>query len=74
MSPETPVSSPGAGRRLAASFTHALGQISTLVGPAPRMPYPDTRRTAAQALQGDWERLGGDMRKAAAKVPEFERG
>jgi hypothetical protein len=57
-----------AGRYLREGFATGLADmVSVAVRPDTR-PFPGTRRLAAEALRGDWERLGGDMRKAVTRV------
>jgi hypothetical protein len=58
---------------LVGAFVCALGQLTSLDGSPSRDAWPDTRRTPAEALRGDWERLGGDMRRAARKALAVER-
>ncbi len=57
-----------AGRRLQEGFLSGLADIVSVMGPPGRRPLPGAGRTAADALRGDWERLGGDMRKAVDQV------
>jgi hypothetical protein len=57
-----------AGRYLQRGFVTGLADIVSVVGPTRHRPFPGTYKTAAEALGGDWERLGGDMRKAVDQV------
>lgn len=54
------------GESLGMRIADALGGLILL------LPRPAARRrrrpSAEEAFRGDWERLGKDMRKAAAKV------
>ena len=52
---------------IARGFAHGLGQAVSVTGGSARLAFPNTSRSAAEALQGDWNKLGGDMRRAVAK-------
>lgn len=54
------------GRFVATGFALGLSQMVNVWG-APTY-RPPVHRTAADALRGDWEKLGGDMRKAVETV------
>ncbi len=57
-----------AGRYLREGFATGLADmVSVAIRPDTR-PFPGTRRSAADSFRGDWERLGGDMRKAITRV------
>ena len=63
---------PRKGRRLEvvfAGFVHGIGQAVTVTGGKSRYAFPEPR-TPAEALKGDWDKLGGDMRQAVSKVLE----
>lgn len=52
-----------------AGLVARLGDMITIIGPrGDARPFPGTGRTVAEALGSDWEKLGGDMRRAVAKV------
>jgi len=53
---------------LVTGFTTGLAQAVSNTGYASRRSFPAVGRSSADALRGDWVKLGGDMRKAAAKV------
>jgi hypothetical protein len=55
-------------RDIAAGFVHGLGQMVSVKGVPARRAFPDTRRSPADALKGDWDKLGQDMRRAARTV------
>lgn len=61
------------GSEFAHSFVAGLADMITF-GPRhdPR-PFPGTGRTDAEALKGDWDKLGGDMRRAVNKVAGAKR-
>ncbi|TAH67436.1 MAG: hypothetical protein EWM45_07810 [Rhodopseudomonas palustris] len=59
-----------AAGRVADSFVQGIAQMGTLTMSERRKPAP--RKTAAEALRGDWARLGGDMERAVRKVKERE--
>lgn len=50
------------------AIQHGLSQLSSVASPPPRHRFPPTDRSAADALRGDWDKLGGDMRRAVDKV------
>ncbi len=56
-------------------FMTRLGDLITVIGPrGGARPFPGTGRTVAEALGSDWEKLGGDMRRAVDRVvPVGER-
>lgn len=56
------------GRSGKYKIAFGLGTLAALAGGQSLLKYPDTHRTAGQALKGDWDRLGGDMRRASNKV------
>jgi hypothetical protein len=60
-------------RTLAGAFIRGLGATVSLTGVRDLRPFPGTRMDAAEALRGDWERLGGDMRSAVRKVNAARR-
>jgi hypothetical protein len=53
---------------LARGFVTGWAQATSVIGLHATRPFPTTQRTAAQALGDDWEKLGGDMRRAMAKA------
>lgn len=57
-----------AGRYVALGFITGLGQMVSIHGTADARPFPGTRRSEAEALRGDWIKLGGDMRSAVRTV------
>lgn len=50
-------------RSVAAGVAHGLTQIGTLGASGSLSAFP-APRSVASALKSDWERLGGDMRRA----------
>ncbi len=55
------------GGRVGRGFVTGLAQATSIVGLHPVRPVP-TQRTPAQALGGDWEKIGGDFQRAMAKA------
>ena len=53
------------GLALAEGFSRGLAQAVS--GGAPHKSFPRVR-TPAEALKGDWVKLGGDMREAVERV------
>ena len=51
-----------------AGFVTGLAQMVTITGFRDSRPFPGTGKTAAEALRSDWEKLGGDMRRAAIRA------
>jgi hypothetical protein len=58
----------GVVKGAARGFIHGLGQLVSIGASTPRIAFPDTKRSPAEALKGDWDKLGGDMKRAATKV------
>lgn len=57
------------GRFLARSFVSGLAQAVSVTGVVRiDRPFPSSHGTASDALRGDWEKLGGDMRKAVDRA------
>jgi hypothetical protein len=56
------------GAGVAGGFFHGLAQMISIRGAPARRKFPDTRRSVAEVLQGDWDKLGGDMRRATERV------
>ncbi len=56
------------GSSFASGFVTGLAQAVSVTGAPGAHRFPRTDRTAAEALRGDWERLGGDMRRAVDKA------
>jgi hypothetical protein len=48
-------------------FVDSLAQAISITGTGPRHKFPPMR-TPSEALKGDWDKLGGDMRRAVDKV------
>jgi hypothetical protein len=59
-----------ASRNIQAGFTAGLSDMISIVGYSENRPFPGTHRSDADALRGDWEKLGGDMRKAVDRVSQ----
>lgn len=55
-----------AAARVTEGVVHGFAQMGSLGYSDVREPAP--RKTATEALRGDWERLGGDMERAIEKV------
>ncbi len=55
------------GGQVGRGFVTGLAQATSIVGLHPVRSFPP-QRTAAQALGGDWEKLGGDFQRAMAKA------
>ena len=55
-----------AAARVTESVIHGFAQMGSLGHSDVREPAP--RKTAMEALHGDWVRLGGDMERAIEKV------
>jgi len=51
-----------------ANFANGLAQVVSTAGYSSRRTFPAVGRSSAEALRGDWIKLGGDMRRAANKV------
>jgi hypothetical protein len=56
------------GRVFAIGFVTGLAQAVSVTGAPSSHKFPRTDRSAAEALRGDWERLGKDMRRAVEKA------
>ena len=66
--------SASSGRAIARGFVPGLSQAVSVTGATGSRSYPATHRSAAEALQGDWDRLGRDMRHAVGRtVPSAKR-
>jgi hypothetical protein len=57
---------------IARGFAHGLGQ-SVGSPMASRQGVALPAKSPGESLRGDWEKLGGDMRRAAGKVMERDR-
>lgn len=56
-----------ASRAFGAGFTNGLAQVVSVRGTAAVHSMPAIR-SPAEALGGDWKKLGGDMRKVTSRV------
>lgn len=56
------------GQRLASGFVTGLAAAVSITGVGASHQLPRTDRSPADALRGDWERLGGDMRRAVERT------
>jgi hypothetical protein len=54
-----------------AGFVHGLAQIGSFGTAGPIANYPSTK--ADDAIRGDWNRVGGDMKRGFEKVREREK-
>jgi hypothetical protein len=52
-------------------FVHGLAQIGSFGTSGPIANYPNTR--SDEAIRGDWNRVGGDMRRGIDRVREREK-
>lgn len=56
------------GRIIASSFSDALASTVSITGAAPPRNIPGAGRPSAEAFRKDWDKLGGDMRRAVSRV------
>lgn len=56
-----------AGRAFGSGFVTGFAQVTTVRGTHGAHKLPPIR-SSSEALSGDWEKLGGDMRRAVDKV------
>jgi len=58
----------GALARVSKAAVKGMANVVSVSGVKDPRPFPGTNRSSADALKGDWEKLGIDMRRAAHKV------
>lgn len=54
-----------------AGFVHGLAQIGSFGTAGPIASYPSTKTD--DAIRGDWNRVGGDMKRGMEKVRSREK-
>jgi hypothetical protein len=59
------------GSSLFAGFAHGLAQMGSLGSVGPLTSFPNT--DAADAIKGDWQRVGGDLQDGFKKVRDREK-
>lgn len=61
-----------AGRAIGSGFVNGMAQVVSVRG-ATTLHHVPALRSSADAFRGDWEKLGGDMHKAAGRVTSGPR-
>jgi hypothetical protein len=56
---------------LVAGFVHGLAQMGSLGSVSAMVNYPKPR--SSDAMQGDWQRVGADMKRGFEKVRNSEK-